>query len=122
MQYDTCEPKASRMEIILVFRNVFRLMPRNDKMLTISKMSCHATGFNKFIPSGPENILLLHKTTVCALAQHYYVHITFCFVVYRTAAIYTDSKITLDSLRNSNNHNYLIHEIRNKKRSLEVDS
>ncbi|PSN32929.1 hypothetical protein C0J52_24041 [Blattella germanica] len=49
MQYDT-------MEIILVFRNVFRLMPRNDKMLTISKMSCHATGFNKFIPSGPENI------------------------------------------------------------------
>ena len=64
----------------------------------------------------------LHKTTVCALAQHYYVHITLCFVMYRTAAIYTDSKITLDSLRNSNNHNYLIHEIRNKIRSLEVDS
>ena len=32
----------------------------------------------------------------------------------KTAAIYTDSRITLDSMKNRNNHNRLIEEIRNK--------
>jgi ribonuclease HI len=32
----------------------------------------------------------------------------------RTAAIFTDSRVTLDSLRNVNNHAYLVEEIRKK--------
>ena len=38
----------------------------------------------------------------------------------RTAAVYTDSRVTLDSLRSSRNHSYLIEEIRNKLRSLKA--
>jgi ribonuclease HI len=33
---------------------------------------------------------------------------------HRTAVIYTDSKITLDSIRSAKNHNHLIEEIRKK--------
>lgn len=40
----------------------------------------------------------------------------------RKVAIYTDSKITLDSLKNKNNHKYLIEEIRNKLKSVEEDN
>ena len=38
----------------------------------------------------------------------------------RIAAIYTDSKITLDSLKNHNNHNYLIERIREKLKDLKM--
>jgi ribonuclease HI len=38
----------------------------------------------------------------------------------RTAAIITDSRITTDSLKNINNHNFLIEEIRKKVSILEI--
>jgi ribonuclease HI len=38
----------------------------------------------------------------------------------RTAAIFTDSKITIDSLKNINNHNFFIEEIRKKVYILET--
>jgi hypothetical protein len=37
----------------------------------------------------------------------------------RTATIYTDSRISIDSIRNTRNHNHLIEEIRKKMTSLE---
>ena len=37
----------------------------------------------------------------------------------RTAAIFTDSMITLESIRSTKNHNYLIEEIRKKMTNLE---
>ena len=37
----------------------------------------------------------------------------------RTATIFTDSMITLESIRNTKNHNYLIEEIRKKMTTLE---
>jgi ribonuclease HI len=37
----------------------------------------------------------------------------------RTATIFTDSRVTLDSLHNANNHAYLVEEIRKKVASLE---
>ena len=37
----------------------------------------------------------------------------------RTAIIYTDSRIIIDSLKNTKNHNSLIEEIRKKETSLE---
>jgi ribonuclease HI len=33
---------------------------------------------------------------------------------HRTAVIYTDSKITLDSIRSAKNHNHLLEEIRKR--------
>ena len=33
---------------------------------------------------------------------------------HRTTVIYTDSKITLDSIRSTKNHNHLVEEIRNR--------
>jgi ribonuclease HI len=39
--------------------------------------------------------------------------------IQRTVTIYTDSKITLQSLKNTKNHNYLIEEIRKKVTALE---
>jgi ribonuclease HI len=39
--------------------------------------------------------------------------------IQRTAVIHTDSRITLDSLKNSKNHNYLIEGIRQKIRILQ---
>ena len=36
-----------------------------------------------------------------------------------TAIIYTDSRVTLDSIRNHNNHSFLVEEIRKKTASLE---
>jgi ribonuclease HI len=33
---------------------------------------------------------------------------------HRTAIIYTDSKITLDSIRSAKNHNHLVEEIRKR--------
>ena len=36
----------------------------------------------------------------------------------RTIGVYTDSRITIDSLRNASNHNYLIEEIRKKLTNL----
>jgi ribonuclease HI len=36
-----------------------------------------------------------------------------------TAIIYTDSKVSLDSIRNPNNHSFLVEEIRKKVDSLE---
>ena len=36
-----------------------------------------------------------------------------------TAIIYTDSRVALDSLRNPNNHSFLVEEIRKKTASLE---
>jgi ribonuclease HI len=38
----------------------------------------------------------------------------------RTAAIFADSRITIDSLKNINNHNFLIEEIRKKVYILET--
>ena len=40
---------------------------------------------------------------------------------HKTAAIYSDSQITLDSLRNASDHNEIIENIRNKLRKLEKD-
>ena len=40
----------------------------------------------------------------------------------KTVAVYTDSQVTLDSLRNSSIHNDLIETIRNKLRTLEEDN
>jgi ribonuclease HI len=40
----------------------------------------------------------------------------------RTATVHTDSRITLQSLKNTKNHNYLIEEIREKAFALEKHS
>ena len=37
----------------------------------------------------------------------------------RTATVFTDSRITIDSVRNTINHNHLVEEIRKKMTSLE---
>lgn len=44
-----------------------------------------------------------------------------CMQIKNSSTVYTLSRITLDSLKNSQNHNYLIEEIIWKLRSLEVD-
>ena len=39
---------------------------------------------------------------------------TASYNAHKTAVIYTDSKITMDSIRSANNHNYLVEEIRKR--------
>jgi hypothetical protein len=37
----------------------------------------------------------------------------------RSATIFTDSRISIDSLKNANNHSYLVEDLRNKISTLE---
>jgi hypothetical protein len=49
---------------------------------------------------------------------HTYIH-THIHIYTRTIAIFTDSRITIDSLKNVNNHSYLIEEFRKRISILE---